>query len=72
MYPCMTSAPEGKLRLMYECNPLAWIAEQAGGEATTGDLPVLEVKPTELHQRIPVILGSKAMVKEAIRIIHSR
>lgn len=70
LYPVMNSAPEGKLRLMYECNPLSWVAEQAGGEATTGDIPILSVTPTELHQRVPIIVGSKVMVEEAVQIIH--
>jgi len=70
LYPATKSAPKGKLRLMYECNPLAWLAEQAGGEATTGSQRVLEVEPEELHARVPIIIGSKAMVEEATRIIH--
>jgi fructose-1,6-bisphosphatase I len=70
IYPVMSSAPEGKLRLMYECNPLAWLAEQAGGMATTGEGRIMEVRPSELHQRVPIIIGSKDMVKEAVDIIH--
>ena len=69
LYPAMTDSPNGKLRLMYECNPMAFLAEQAGGEATTGKQRILEVKPTELHQRVPIIIGSKSMVEEAVKII---
>ncbi|MCP4120710.1 MAG: class 1 fructose-bisphosphatase [Bacteroidetes bacterium] len=70
LYPPTKAAPQGKLRLMYECNPLAWLAEQAGGEASTGTRRVLEVMPSELHERVSIIIGSKAMVEEAMRIIH--
>ncbi|MGJ1205288.1 class 1 fructose-bisphosphatase [Sphingobacterium lactis] len=63
LYPDTYSYPNGKLRLMYECNPLAFIAEQAGGRASTGTMPILDVMPTELHQRVPLIIGSKNMVE---------
>lgn len=63
MYPKTDSAPNGKLRLLYECNPMAMIVEQAGGKATDGTgKRILEIKPTELHQREPVFLGSTQMV----------
>jgi len=65
IYPDVLSAPEGKLRLLYECNPLAFIAEQAGGLATTGRKRILEIKPTRLHQRVPYYVGSKQMVEKA-------
>ncbi|MFM8241965.1 MAG: class 1 fructose-bisphosphatase [Crocinitomicaceae bacterium] len=65
IYPDVLSAPEGKLRLLYECNPLAFIAEQAGGLATTGRMRILEIKPTRLHQRVPYYVGSKQMVEKA-------
>ncbi len=64
MYPSTAKAPNGKLRLMYECNPMAFLTEQAGGRATTGSQRILEVEPTELHQRVPVIMGSSNMVSE--------
>lgn len=64
IYPATAKAPNGKLRLLYECNPLAFIIEQAGGKATTGQQRVMEVKATELHQRVPVIIGSKKMVEK--------
>ena len=62
MYPSTTSAPNGKLRLMFESNPMAFITEQAGGRATTGNQRILELEPTEIHQRNPVFMGSSNMV----------
>ncbi len=58
MYPADSKAPEGKLRLLYEAAPLAFIAEQAGGAATDGTKPILDIRPTELHQRTPLLIGS--------------
>jgi len=69
IYPSTIYDPRGKLRLMYECNPLAFIAEQAGGIATTGEHRVLSIKPTELHQRIPYFVGSKQMVEKAVEML---
>ncbi len=66
IYPDTIIDPEGKLRLLYECNPLAFIAEQAGGLATTGRKRVMEIEPERLHQRIPFFVGSKKMVEEAM------
>jgi fructose-1,6-bisphosphatase I len=66
IYPDVFSAPEGKLRLLYECNPLAFIAEQAGGIATTGRKRILEIQPERLHQRVPYYVGSKRMVEKAM------
>jgi fructose-1,6-bisphosphatase I len=68
-YPANTKNPKGKLRLLYECNPLAFIAEQAGGAATDGRQRILDVKPTELHQRSPYFVGSKADVAIATEIL---
>ena len=65
MYPATESNPEGKLRLMYEANPMAFIVEQAGGMATTGSKRILEVTPHKLHQRTPLFIGSPDMVKRA-------
>jgi len=59
MYPADSRNPNGKLRLMYECNPMAFIVEQAGGRATNGKQRMLEVQPTSLHQRTPVFIGSE-------------
>jgi fructose-1,6-bisphosphatase I len=62
IYPRSKTAPNGKLRLLYECNPMAFIAEQAGGKASDGFTRVMDIQPTELHQRIPFHTGSKKMV----------
>lgn len=64
MYPGTTDKPKGKLRLMYECNPFAYLVEMAGGKATNGKIPILDVQPTELHQREPLFIGSKEMMEE--------
>ena len=64
MYPKGSRNPNGKLRLLYECNPMAFIAEQANGKSSDGYVRTMDVKPTELHQRIPFICGSKKMVCE--------
>ena len=66
MYPGTKKAPKGKLRLLYEANPLAFIVEQSGGMASDGDQRIMDIVPTELHQRTPLFIGSTAMVKEAI------
>jgi fructose-1,6-bisphosphatase I len=65
IYPSTSKDPNGKLRLLYECNPMAYIAEQAGGKSSTGFMNILDIKPTELHQRVPFICGSKMMVEKA-------
>ncbi|MBI1221150.1 MAG: class 1 fructose-bisphosphatase [Bacteroidetes bacterium] len=63
IYPMTTKKPQGKLRLLYECNPMAYIIEQAGGRATNGyGKRILDIQPTELHQRTPVLIGSENMV----------
>ncbi|XP_074651752.1 fructose-1,6-bisphosphatase 1-like isoform X2 [Tubulanus polymorphus] len=64
MYPPTKDAPKGKLRLMYECNPMAYIMEQAGGCATTGHKRILDVIPESIHQRVPIFLGSKDDVED--------
>jgi fructose-1,6-bisphosphatase I len=64
MYPGTTDKPKGKLRLLYECNPFAFIVEVAGGKATNGNERILDVVPRELHQRTPFFVGSKAMMEE--------
>jgi fructose-1,6-bisphosphatase I len=64
MYPGTTDKPKGKLRLLYECNPFAFITEVAGGKATNGKQRILDVQPTELHQRSPLFIGSKGMMGE--------
>ena len=59
MYPSGSSYPNGKLRLNYEANPMAFLAEQAGGSATNGYSRILDIQPTSLHQRVPLYVGSK-------------
>jgi fructose-1,6-bisphosphatase I len=65
IYPTTTKSPTGKLRLLYECNPMAFIAEQAGGKASNGFTRIMEIKPTKLHERIPFFCGSYNMVEKA-------
>jgi fructose-1,6-bisphosphatase I len=65
IYPTSSKAPKGKLRLLYECNPMAFIAEQAGGKASDGFKRIMEIKPTELHERVPFFCGSYNMVAKA-------
>jgi fructose-1,6-bisphosphatase I len=64
MYPATIDKPKGKLRLLYECNPFAFIVEVAGGKATNGEKRILEIEPTELHQRSSLFIGSKGMMDE--------
>ncbi|MBC7383636.1 MAG: class 1 fructose-bisphosphatase [Bacteroidia bacterium] len=69
IYPPTTKSPNGKLRLMFECIPMSFIAEQAGGISTTGTHRVLDVEPTEVHQRVPVIMGSANMVNKVLEFM---
>ena len=69
IYPKSKKSPSGKLRLLYECNALAFIAEQAGGMATDGVNRILDIKPKEFHQRAPFYIGSKKMVQEAMEML---
>jgi fructose-1,6-bisphosphatase I len=69
IYPTTTKSPSGKLRLLYECNPLAFIIEQAGGKATTGGKRIMEVPLKELHQRTPLFIGSASMVDTAMEFM---
>jgi fructose-1,6-bisphosphatase I len=69
IYPTTTKSPKGKLRLLYECNPLAFIVEQAGGKATDGKTRILEKDIKELHQRTPLFIGSSEMVDKAMEFM---
>nr|XP_060618067.1 fructose-1,6-bisphosphatase isozyme 2 [Anolis sagrei ordinatus] len=69
LYPANQKSPKGKLRLLYECNPIAFIIEQAGGIATTGTEAVLDVKPESIHQRVPFIVGSPEDVQEYLSFV---
>ena len=72
MYPGTTDKPKGKLRLLYECNPFAFIVEMAGGKATNGNQRILDVMPSELHQRSPLFIGSKLMMEELESCLNSK
>ncbi len=65
IYPRGTTAPNGKLRLLYECNPMAFLMEQAGGKASDGYRRIMDLEPEELHQRVPFFCGSNKMVEKA-------
>lgn len=69
MYPADKKNPNGKLRLQYECNPMGFLMEAAGGVATTAAERILDVVPTELHQRVPIFIGSKNMVDKAMSFV---
>ena len=71
LYPGDSRSPQGKLRLLYEASPLALIAEQAGGRASTGRRRILDLQPRELHQRVPLIIGSAEDVKQAEKFCRS-
>jgi len=70
LYPADNKNKTGKLRLLYEANPMAMLAEQAGGKALTGDERVLDIQPTELHQRVPIYIGSAGDVEEVVKYAH--
>ena len=70
IYPADKSSPKGKLRLQYECNPMSFIVEAAGGKGSTGEGNILDVEPTELHQRVPIFIGSKNMVAKALSFLY--
>lgn len=64
LYPTSTKNPNGKLRLLYECNPMAFLAEQAGGKASDGSSRIMDIHPVELHQRVSFVCGSMSMVEK--------
>jgi fructose-1,6-bisphosphatase I len=70
IYPATAKSPQGKLRLLYECNPMSLIVEQAGGMATNGHQRILELTPDKLHQRTPIFIGSRNLVQKAIDIMN--
>jgi fructose-1,6-bisphosphatase I len=69
LYPQDSAHPDGKLRLMYEANPLSYIIEQAGGSSSSGSGRILMIEPDSVHQRTPLIIGNTELVDEAIRLI---
>jgi fructose-1,6-bisphosphatase I len=72
MYPSTPYHPDGKLRLMYEANPMAFLVEQAGGRASTGYQRILDVQPSTLHQRTPLYIGSEPIVRAAEAFLQGR
>jgi fructose-1,6-bisphosphatase I len=72
LYPAHEGRPQGKLRLLYEAGPLAFLAQQAGGYASDGRNSILDIEPAELHQRVPLFVGSRALVEQAERFISER
>jgi fructose-1,6-bisphosphatase I len=72
LYPGEVNKPEGKLRLLYEANPMAMVVEQAGGKASTGETRILDLEPKKLHQRVPLIIGSADDVRDAETYIQGK
>lgn len=72
LYPGETEKPEGKLRLLYEANPLGWVVEQAGGKASTGTSRILDIEPKKLHQRVPLFIGSRRDVERADAFVQGK
>ncbi len=72
IYPATKGYPNGKLRLMYEANPMAFLVEEAGGSASTGHKRILDIEPTELHQRVPLYIGSTPIVEAAERFLQGK
>jgi len=68
-YPADLNRKDGRLRLMYEANPLGYVAEQAGGAASTGYQRIMDIIPEQLHQRTPLIMGNKDVVEETVSVI---
>ncbi|OWY20981.1 class 1 fructose-bisphosphatase [Sphingobacteriales bacterium UPWRP_1] len=72
LYPAMKGHPHGKLRLLFECNPLSFIVETAGGKATNGKERILDLVPEKLHQRTPIYIGSEDMVNKAMEFLNAK
>lgn len=70
MYPALSGTPDGKLRLLYELNPMAFLVEQAGGAASNGTIPILDIKPEKLDQRSPVFIGCREDVSKAMEYVN--
>ncbi|MCD6151984.1 MAG: fructose-bisphosphatase class I, partial [Deltaproteobacteria bacterium] len=69
MYPALSGSPDGKLRLPFELNPMAFLVENAGGIASTGNMPILDVIPEHLDQRCPIYIGSRQEVAMAEKFL---
>ena len=72
LYPATTDHPDGKLRLLYEANPIAFLTEQAGGVATDGQRRILDIQPTSIHQRTPLVVGGEQEMAEFQRCVAGR
>jgi fructose-1,6-bisphosphatase I len=72
MYPSTADYPDGKLRLMYEANPMAFLVEEAGGRASNGEQRILDLEPSALHQRTPLFIGSPSLVEAAEDFLQGR
>ena len=72
LYPANTDNPNGRLRLLYEANPIAFLVEQAGGMATDGKQPILDVEPHDIHQRTPLFVGGEVEMNELERCLASQ
>lgn len=72
LYPPTNAYPNGKLRLIYECNPMAYLAQQSGGLAIDGQGDILSIQPTSIHQRVPIYIGSKNMVNKVREYLSAR
>ncbi|VDN22625.1 unnamed protein product [Dibothriocephalus latus] len=70
IYPAMKGVPSGKLRLLYECVPMAYLMEQAGGMASNGKIPILDIQPEKIHERAPIYLGSREDVEEVLKFVN--
>ena len=70
MYPSTKKSPNGKLRLTYECSPLAFLIEQANGRAISESGRIMDIVPSELHERVPYFVGSKNMVDQLEQMMH--
>jgi fructose-1,6-bisphosphatase I len=70
MYPALSDSPNGKLRLLFELNPMAFLIEQAGGAATNGEIPILDIVPEGIDQRCPVYIGCREDVAKAAEFLN--
>jgi len=69
LYPEDKKSPKGKLRLLYECNPLSFLIEKAGGKSTDGKISILEIQPKEFHQRVPIYVGSSSEIDLYLKLV---
>jgi fructose-1,6-bisphosphatase I len=72
MYPEDKKSPNGKLRLLYECNPISYIIEKAGGLSTNGKTSILEIDPESIHQRVPIYVGSENDINDFLKFVENK